>query len=64
GPEVGGEGGTLNFVHGGANNSYRALMAGYTNLRGGLVIFTNGTRGNGLIGEIRRAVEAAGWPSH
>lgn len=64
GPEVGGEGETLNFVHGGANDSYRALMAGYINLEGGLVIFTNGTQGNRLIGEIRRAVQAAGWPSH
>ncbi len=64
GPEVGGEGMTRNFVHGGANNSYRAFMAGYLNELGGLVIFTNGTRGRELIGEIRRAIAMAGWPSH
>lgn len=64
GPELGGEGATRNFVHGGANNSYRAFMAGYLGERDGLVIFTNGTRGNDLIGEIRRAVAMAGWQSH
>ena len=64
GPELGGEGLSRNFVHGGSNNSYRAFMVGYLNERAGLVIFTNGTRGNELIGEIRRAVAMAGWPSH
>lgn len=64
GPELGGEGPTRNFVHGGANNSYRAFMSGYFDGSDGLVIFTNGTRGNELIGEIRRAVAMAGWPSH
>lgn len=64
GPEVGGEGPTRNFVHGGANDSYRALMAGYLAEGDGLVIFTNGARGAELIREIRRAVDLAGWPSH
>ncbi|MGH7541177.1 MAG: serine hydrolase domain-containing protein [Gemmatimonadota bacterium] len=64
GPEVGGEGPTRNFVHGGANDSYRALMAGYLAEGDGLVIFTNGARGSELIPEIRRAVDLAGWPSH
>jgi len=64
GPEIGGEGETLSFAHGGANNSYRAWMSGYIDSKSGLVIFTNGTQGSRLIGEIRRAVEVAGWPSH
>ncbi|MCG8468874.1 MAG: beta-lactamase family protein [Gemmatimonadetes bacterium] len=64
GPELGGEGPTRNFVHGGANNSYKAFMAGYLAEGDGLVIFTNGTQGNRLIGEIRRAVAVAGWDSH
>ncbi len=64
GPEVGGEGPTRNFVHGGANDSYRAWIAGYLAEGDGLVIFTNGARGNELIAEIRMAVDAAGWPSH
>lgn len=64
GPEVGGEGPTRNFVHGGANDSYRAWMAGYLAEGDGLVIFTNGARGSDLISEIRMAVDAAGWPSH
>lgn len=64
GPELGGEGPTRNFVHGGANNSYRAFMSGYFDGSDGLVIFTNGTGGNELIGEIRRAVAMAGWQSH
>ncbi|MDX1395044.1 MAG: serine hydrolase domain-containing protein [Gemmatimonadota bacterium] len=64
GPEVGGEGPTRNFVHGGANDSYRALIAGYLAEGGGIVIFTNGTRGSELIGEIRRGIAMAGWPSH
>lgn len=64
GPEVGGEGATKNFVHGGANNSYKALMAGYVAEGDGIVIFTNGTRGNELINEIRRGIAMAGWQSH
>lgn len=64
GPEVGGEGPTRNFVHGGANDSYRAFMAGYLAEGDGLVILTNGARGSELIPEIRRAVDLAGWPSH
>lgn len=64
GPEIDGEGPTRNFVHGGANDSYRAFMAGYLAEGDGLVIFTNGARGSELIPEIRLAVAAAGWPSH
>lgn len=64
GPEIDGDGPTRNFVHGGANDSYRAFMAGYLVEGDGLVIFTNGTRGSELIGEIRRAVAMAGWSSH
>jgi CubicO group peptidase (beta-lactamase class C family) len=64
GPEIDGEGPTRNFVHGGANDSYRAFMAGYLAEGDGLVVFTNGTRGEELIREIRRAVAMAGWSSH
>lgn len=64
GPEIDGEGPTRNFVHGGANDSYRAFMAGYLAEGDGLVVFTNGTRGEDLIREIRRAVAMAGWSSH
>lgn len=64
GPEVGGEGATRNFVHGGSNDSYKAFMAGYLAEGDGLVIFTNGASGSELIREVRHAVDAAGWPSH
>jgi len=64
GPELGGEGPTRNFVHGGVNDSYRAFMAGYLAEGDGLVILTNGPRSSELIFEIRRAVDLAGWPSH
>jgi CubicO group peptidase (beta-lactamase class C family) len=64
GPEVGGEGPTRNFVHGGANDSYRAHMSGYLAQGDGLVIFTNGARGGELIREIRLAIADAGWQSH
>jgi hypothetical protein len=39
-------------------------MADYLAEGDGIVIFTNGTRGSELIGEIRRGLAVAGWQSY
>jgi len=63
GPFIEGRGATRRFHHGGSNNSYRAWMEGNLSSGNGVVIFTNGTDGDDLYPEIRRAVAASeGWP--
>lgn len=62
GPRINGEGDTLVFHHGGANNSYRAWIEGHINSGNGIVILTNGTNGHFVHMEMRRAAqEAFGW---
>lgn len=62
GPFLDGEGMDRRFSHGGANDSYRAWMEGHPGTGNGLVIFTNGTNGGELAGEIRAAIALAeGW---
>lgn len=59
GPMLNGEGPSRRFSHGGANDSYRAHMEGHLLTGGGVVIFTNGTRGGSLAREVAMAVAAA-----
>lgn len=63
GPELAGEGLGRRFYHGGSNESYKAHSEMHLERRSGLVIFTNGARGQALYREIRRAVaDAFDWP--
>lgn len=52
GPRIKEEGGTLEFYHGGANDSYRAHFSGFLENQNGVVIFTNGRMGSELINEL------------
>lgn len=62
GPRINGSSKTLVFHHGGANNSYRALIEGHLDTGDGIVILTNGTNGHFVHQEIRRADrEAFNW---
>lgn len=62
GPFIDGRGLTRRFSHSGSNDSYKAWMEGHLATGDGLVIFTNGERGNLITREIRRAAAAAeGW---
>ncbi len=62
GPFLDGQGTNRRFSHDGANDSYRALTEGHLATGNGVVIFTNGTQGNNLYPEIRRAVaQVEGW---
>lgn len=62
GPRIEGKGTDLLFHHGGANNSYRSWIEGHLATGDGLVVLTNGTRGNALFVEIRNAAaDAFGW---
>lgn len=56
GPRIEGEGNNRRFIHGGANNSYRAWIEGHLASGHGLVVLTNSADGDGLYREIRR-----GW---
>ncbi len=58
GPRIDLSGPTPRFHHGGANDSYRAWIEGDLETGNGLVVLTNGTNGDDLFGEIRRAVSA------
>ena len=50
------------FHHGGANDSYRAWIEGHLATGDGLVVLTNGARGDALYIEIRNAAaDAMGW---
>lgn len=63
GPELAGEGLGRRFYHGGSNESYKAHSEMHLERHSGLVIFTNGARGQALYREIRRAVaDAFDWP--
>ncbi|MDK2593486.1 serine hydrolase domain-containing protein [Pseudoalteromonas obscura] len=63
GPKMSGAGELRRFRHGGSNQSYKAWMEGHLNLGTGLVVFTNGSNGDDLYEEIRRAVaDAFDWP--
>ena len=64
GPSLEGTGATRVFSHGGANDSYRALIEGNLLSGDGIVVLTNGANGGDLGREIRNAAaDAFGWPT-
>ena len=61
---VDGEGQAQSFGHGGSNAGYRARMTAYTERGDGVVVMTNGDRGDELAAQLVRAVAAEyGWPT-
>jgi CubicO group peptidase (beta-lactamase class C family) len=52
GPRIETAGQSIIFSHGGANDSYKALFIGYMANKNGIIVFTNGSRGDQLIDEI------------
>jgi CubicO group peptidase (beta-lactamase class C family) len=64
GPRLAGTAEKRVFHHGGSNDSYRAFIEGNLYSGDGVVILTNGARGDELAGEIRNAIaDAWGWPT-
>jgi len=64
GLRIDGDGQSQTFSHGGANAGYRNMMVAYTERGDGVVVMTNGERGDELAGEVLRAVAAEyGWPT-
>ncbi|WP_412546626.1 serine hydrolase domain-containing protein [Maricaulis sp. MIT060901] len=62
GPRIEHAGDQYFFHHAGANNSYQSWVEGHLATGDGLVVLTNGARGNGLHMEIRNAVaDTMGW---
>ena len=63
GPALGGEGDSLYFRHGGANEGYRCMLFAQASEGGqGIAIMTNSDLGGALMNEIIRAVDKAyGW---
>jgi len=62
GPALHGEGDSLSFGHGGANEGYRCIFFAFARKGQGVVIMTNGDRGSSLADEILRAVDRVyGW---
>lgn len=63
GPRLAGQGDGRIFHHAGANDSYKAYIEGNLDSGDGLVIITNGARGDVLGDEIRNAVsDSQRWP--
>jgi len=63
GPRLAGEGAARIFHHAGANDSYKAYVEGNLASGDGLVVLTNGERGDVLGDEMRNAVsDAYNWP--
>ena len=63
GPRLAGEGAARIFHHAGANDSYKAYVEGNLVSGDGLVVLTNGERGDMLGDEIRNAVsDLYRWP--
>ena len=58
GPRISKDKNTVQFAHGGANDSYRAQFIGHLGTQNGIIIFTNGTRGSDLINELLPLFEA------
>jgi len=62
GPRLEGGGYERFFHHAGSNNSYQTWIEGHLVTGDGLVVLTNGARGNDLFMEIRNAVaDTQGW---
>lgn len=64
GLRIDGDGQSQTFSHGGSNAGYRNTMVAYTERGDGIVVMTNGDRGDELAGEVLRAVAAEyNWPT-
>jgi CubicO group peptidase (beta-lactamase class C family) len=64
GLRIDGDGQAQTFSHGGSNEGYRNLMVAYSERGDGIVVMTNGDRGDELAGEVMRAVAAEyNWPT-
>lgn len=62
GPALSGEGDSLRFSHGGANEGYRCQMTGFAHKGQGVVLMSNSDNGIALIDEVLRAIsEVYGW---
>lgn len=63
GPRLSGAGSARIFHHAGSNDSYKAYIEGNLVTGDGLVVLTNGSRGDALAAEIRNAVsDTMDWP--
>ncbi len=63
GPQLAGDGPSRRYMHGGANESYKAFFVVFLESGDGVIAFTNGTRGTDLIEEIVAALaRTEGWP--
>ena len=64
GPELAGSGPTRRYMHGGANDSYKACFVVYLESGDGAVVFANGAGGGDLIEEVVDALtRSEGWPT-
>jgi CubicO group peptidase (beta-lactamase class C family) len=60
-----GQGQTLRFSHGGANEGFQCMLVGYAHTGQGVAIMTNSDRGSALITEILFAISHEyGWPDY
>jgi CubicO group peptidase (beta-lactamase class C family) len=57
GPGVRGNGDSLTFSHGGANEGFRCMLFGFANTGKGFVIMTNSDNGSAVTWEIIRAID-------
>jgi CubicO group peptidase (beta-lactamase class C family) len=65
GPGIQGTGDTARFVHGGANEGFRASLAGWVRGGRGVVVMTNSDMGGGLAADVIAAVAREyGWPGY
>jgi CubicO group peptidase (beta-lactamase class C family) len=65
GVQVLGEGDWVSFAHSGSNYGYRCLFVAYPAHGQGLVLMTNGERGDDLYAEVlRSAAQVYDWPGH
>lgn len=63
GPRLAGAGSARIFHHAGSNDSYKAYIEGNLVTGNGLIVLTNGSRGDALAAEIRNAVsDTMEWP--
>jgi CubicO group peptidase (beta-lactamase class C family) len=62
GPGLGGEGDSLTFSHGGANEGFRCMLFGFASTGKGFVIMTNSDNGSAVTWEIIRSIsEVYNW---
>jgi hypothetical protein len=62
---LGGEGKTKSFSHAGGNEGFRCILVAYAEIGQGVVVMTNGDRGDLLFNEILRAIATEyDWPDY